>query len=232
MTSDASTKAGTVSLRSYGIGGALLHKRIFLMTRQHSQESSRERENQAEEEEEKRSEVEKKKEEMTQEEAEAVQRGLFPSEQRRGRSRQQNNQDAQADSRLMLQSVRAGRPTQRWMLAHGSPPSLPGLGPMTLSPLSQPQLMRPKPPESPIRTRLMSPFRILRERSQSRERPMAVRPHLNGGEGTGEVVPSSPQYERPGQAEQGQAEQRARRSGSPNPFLWLCRDRRTRRKTV
>lgn len=234
LTSDASTKAGTVSLRSYGIGGALLHKRILLMTRQHSRESSRERETQKEEE--KRSEVEKEKEEMMQEETEAVQGGLFPSEQRRGRSRQ-DKQGAQSDVGLMLQRVRAGSPTQNWTGTHGvrpmvrpgSPPGLPGLGPKSLSPLSQPQLMRPKPPESPIKTRLMSPFRILRERSQSRERPVAVRQsHLSGGEGTGEVAPpSSPQDER-----QGQAEQRARRSVSPNPFLWFCKDRHTRRKTV
>lgn len=229
LTSEASTKAGNVSLRSYGIGGTLLHKRIVLMTRQHSRESSRERKNEAEEEkEEKRSEVEKEIEEMTQE---AVQRGLFSSEQRRGRSRGQNHQGAQKDAGLMLQRVRPGSPTDKQgvhpMFHTGSPPSLPGWGPLTLSPLSQPQLMRPKPPESPITTRLMSPFRILRKRSQSRERPMAVRPHLLGREGAGEVVPPSPQDER-----QGQAEKRARRSGSPNPFLWLCRDRHTRRKTV
>ncbi|XP_045896590.1 rap guanine nucleotide exchange factor 6 isoform X9 [Micropterus dolomieu] len=103
LTSDASTKAGNVSLRSYGIGGTLLHKRIVLMTRQHSRESSRERKNEAEEEkEEKRSEVEKEIEEMTQE---AVQRGLFSSEQRRGRSRGQNHQGAQKDAGLMLQRV-------------------------------------------------------------------------------------------------------------------------------
>lgn len=205
LTSDASTKAGTVSLRSYGIGGALLHKRILLITRQHSRESSRERANQTEEEkEEKGSEMEKEKEERMQGKTADV-------------------QGAQADSRLMLQGVRAGRRGVHAVhpMAHtGSPPT-------TLSPLSQPQLMRPKPPESPIRTRLMSPFRILRERSQSRGRRMVVSPDLNGGEGTGEVVPSSPQDKR-----QGQEEQRARRSVSPNPFLWLCRDRHTRRTTV
>ena len=212
LTSDASTKAGTISLRSYGIGGALLHKRILLMTRQHSRERSRERENQMVEE-------GQEKEERMQEETEAV--------ERRGRSRQQNNLGAQGESGLMLQRVRTGRTGSHGVNPTGSPPSVPGLGPMGLSPLSQPQLMSPKPQESPIRTRLMSPFRILRERSQSRERPMAVKAHLNSGEGTTEVELSSPQDER-----QGQAEQRARRSVSPNPFLWLCRDRHTRRKTV
>lgn len=153
---------------------------------------------------------------MMQEETEAVQ-------QRRGRSRLQ---DSQADSQLMLQCIRARRAGAHE--AHPMSPSSPsGLGPTPLSPLSQPLLMRPNPPESPVRTRLLSPFRILRERSQSRERPMAAWPHLNSGEGTGEVVSSSPQDER-----QKQAEQRARRSVSPNPFLWLCRDRHTRRKTV
>ncbi|KAA8586664.1 hypothetical protein FQN60_000500 [Etheostoma spectabile] len=237
LTSDASTKAGTNSLRSYGIGGVHLHKRILLMTGQHSRENSRERQSQTEEEEkeERRSDGEKGKEVMTQEYTEEVQRGKFPSRQRRGRTRQENNQGAQADAGLMLLRVRAGSPTQTWTGTHGvhpmvhtgSPPSLHRLEPMTLSPVSQPQLLQPRPPESPIRTRLMSPFRILRERSQSRERLMAVRSHLSGGEGTGEDVPSSPQDER-----QGQAEQRAKRAVSPNPFLWLCRDRRTQRKTV
>ncbi len=219
LTSDASTKA--VSLRSYGIGGALLHKRIELMTRQHSRERSRERESQKEE---KRNEVEKETEKM-QEETEAFQRGLFPSEQSRGRSRLEDNQRAQADSQLMLKSVRAGRTSMH--MAHpmthaGSPLNLQELRPLPPSPLTQPQLMRPKPTESPIRARLMSPIRILRERSQSRERP-----RVNSGEGTQGVVSSSPQDER-----QEQAEQRARRSVSPNPFVWLCRDRRSRRKTV
>lgn len=212
LTSDASTKAGTISLRSYGIGGALLHKRILLMTRQNSRERSRERENRMAEE---RQEIE----EMMREETGAV--------ERRGRSRQQSNHGAQGDSGLMLQRVRAGRTGSHGVNPTGFPPGIPGLGPMGLSPLSQPLLMSPKPQESPIRTRLMSPFRILRERSQSSERPMAVKAHLISGEGTTEVEPSSPQDER-----QGQAEQRARRSVSPNPFLWLCRDRHTRRKTV
>uniref|UniRef100_A0A8C6Q5S3 Rap guanine nucleotide exchange factor 6 n=1 Tax=Nothobranchius furzeri TaxID=105023 RepID=A0A8C6Q5S3_NOTFU len=72
LTSDASTKTGTVSLRSYGIGGALLHKRIQLMTRQSSQESSRDKET--------------KLEDIT-EETEKAQRGVCPSGRRRGQSR-------------------------------------------------------------------------------------------------------------------------------------------------
>lgn len=70
---------------------------------------------------------------------------------------------------------------------------------------------RPRDPRPPIRTRLTSPFRVLRERSQSRER-------AKGEEGEGAGPP--PQGESQG----------AGRSVSPNPFLWLCRDRR--RKTV
>lgn len=230
LTSDVSSKAGTVSLRSYGIGGAVLHKRILLITRQHSREGSRERANQTEEKEEEGSEMENENVDRMQGKTAEGQGGLCSSKQRRGRSRQPNNQGAQADSRLIPQGVRAGRtgvhavhPT----VHAGSPPRLPGSGPRTLSPLSQPHLRCPKPPESPIRTRLMSPFRILRERSQSRGRPMAVSPQLNDGEVSGGGVPSPLQDNR-----QGQEGQRARRAASPNPFLWLCRDRHTRRKTV
>lgn len=203
LTSDASTKAGTVSLRSYGIGGVLLHKRIILMTRQHSRESSRERESQTEVEE-KRSKMEQEKEET--------------EAGRRAR---------QTDAGLMLLRERAGHPEVHPIVHPGSSPRLSGLGPLTTSLFCQPQLIRTKPPESPIKTRLMSPFRILRERSQSRERLRGIRPHLNEGEGMGEVVSPSRQDER-----HGRAEQRARRPVSPNPFLWLCRDRHNRRKTV
>lgn len=176
-------KAGTVSLRSYGIGGALLHKRILLMTRQ----QSREREEDEEE----------------REGTESVQRGLFPPEQRRGRG-------------LMPQRERAGRPTQKLAGTHVD--TVVHSGSMTLSPQAS---VRSKCQESPIRTRLMSPFRMLRDRSQSREKPAAVRTHVEA------VVSSPPQHER-----RGQTEQRDRRSVSPNPFTWLCRDRHSRRKTV
>lgn len=191
------------------------------MTSQHSRESSRERENPREEEEEGTSEEEKEKEE-----SEAVQIGFHSSEQRRGRSRQLNKPGSQTNAGSMLLRVKAGSPMQkRSRVNHevhtSPPPSLPRLGPLPLSPLSQPLLRRPKPPESPIRTRLMSPFRILRERSQSREMLVAAR------EERGEVLPSSTQDET-----QRQSEQTAKRSVSPNPFNWLCRERRTRRKTV
>ncbi|KAI9527266.1 Rap guanine nucleotide exchange factor 6 [Dissostichus eleginoides] len=200
LTSDVSTKTGTISLRSYGIGGAVLHKRILLMTRQDSRESSRERERQPEEVEE--------EEEMQED---TVQRGLFPSESMRGRSRQENKQGPKYKGQMLLR-VKAGSPTQRRT--------------DTPSPLSQPQVIRSGTPESPIRTRLMSPFRILRERSQSRERLTAVA-HLRDGEEAGDGVSSSPDDER-----QGQAKKKVKRSVSPNPFLWLCGDRHTRRKTV
>lgn len=188
LTSDASTKA--VSLRSYGIGGAILHKRVLLMTQQ---SRSRERDRQAEEEEEEdkpdRSEAAKEDEETAE-----VQRGsCSSSEQRRGRSRLQK---AQADSQLRQQAVRAVHP--------GSP-------------------TRP----SPIRTRLMSPFRKLRDRSQSGGRRQAVRIPVDSEEEAGEVSPSSPSP-----AEEGLAVERRRRSVSPSVFLWLCRDRHGRGDTV
>ncbi|KAM7374649.1 hypothetical protein PAMP_007295 [Pampus punctatissimus] len=170
LTSDASTKAGTANLRSYGIGGALLHKKILLMTRQHSRESSGDRENQRKDEEEERSEVEKEENETK-----AVQRGFHPSEQRRGRSRKPNKQGSQTEAGLTLLRVRAGSPIQKWSGLNPEVHTRSGLGPLALAHLSQPQIKRPKPPDSPIRTRLMSPFRILRERSQSKERPLAVR---------------------------------------------------------
>lgn len=208
LTSEASSKA-TVSLRSYGIGGALLQKRILLMTRQSSQESWRERE----------------KEEKMEEETEAVQRGLFhSSEQRKGRSRQQSSQGAQADAG----KEGGGSPSPKRKRIDGDHPVVQSDSPYSFpTPFSQSPLMSPTSSESPIRRRLMSPFRILRKRSQCRERPAAVSPHLNSREETAERMSSSPQDET-----QGQTEQRARRSVSPNPFLWLCRDRDSRRKTL
>lgn len=193
LTSDASTKTGTISLRSYGIGGALLHNRILRMTSQHSRESSRDRETELEE--------------KTEDEAEAAQEGLFSSEQRRGRSRQQSKQ---ADPGQTLLRTEAGTSGQTYVETHrehvmvqcGSPP--------------------PQPAVSPIRARLLSPFRVLRERSQSRERPLP-----KSDKGARATLPSSPQHET-----QRQTEQRVRRSVSPNPFLWLCRDRHSRRKTM
>ncbi|KAF7206338.1 transcript variant X16 [Nothobranchius furzeri] len=182
LTSDASTKTGTVSLRSYGIGGALLHKRIQLMTRQSSQESSRDKET--------------KLEDIT-EETEKAQRGVCPSGRRRGQSRQQSELSAQADAGQTLLRSKAGTPTFK-----------PEMGVVTQSAPPQPQLMR-RP--SPSRMRLKSPFRVLRERSQSRDRSCQ------------KAVEGSRHAE---------AEQRARRSVSPNPFLWLCRDRHVRRKTA
>lgn len=195
LTSDASTKAGTVSLRSYGIGGALLHKRIQMITRQ----NSRERPRGIEEEEEvvdgeKESDVEKKRRDN------------------RGRSRQQSLPYAQVDLKP---------PISR---AEGTDDVQPGVGPMTPPTFSQHHNFRPKPSESPFRTRLMSPFRVLRERSRSKERPKAVRPHLHGGEIKTEAPHSSKEDKR--------EEEKARRSVSPNPFLWLCRARHVRSKTL
>lgn len=217
LTSDASTKTGTVSLRSYGIGGTLLHKRILLMTRQQSRGSSRDRE----------TELEERTEDRMQKETDTIQRGFCSLEQRRGRARQHSNQGTHTDAGQMLLRARAGSPLStcsgtRPTVHTGSSPSPPGLGLMTLSPPPQAHVMTPKPSVSPIRKRLMSPFRVLRERSQSREKA-----DLNCDCGTGES--SSAQDETQAQA---QAEQRARRSVSPNPFLWLCSNRHRRRKTV
>lgn len=197
LTSDASTKA--VSLRSYGIGGALLHKRIQAITRQHS----RERPRVLEEEEEDGEKGSKMENEM---------------QESRGRSRQQSCQSRQVD--LKAPSFRPGKKDP--ITPTGRAPTQPGLGAITppLPPLSQHQ----KPSESPFRSRLMSPFKILRERSRSRKRPEAVRPRFHAGEMKAEAPPSSKQEK--------QEEERARRSLSPNPFLWLCRVRHVRSKTL
>lgn len=104
LTSDASTKAGTVSLRSYGIGGALLHKRILLITAQRSRESSTQRGNQTEEAQERRR-SETEKEEGMQEKAADLQGGLFSAERQTGRSRQRNIHGAQADKRFKIKSA-------------------------------------------------------------------------------------------------------------------------------
>lgn len=221
LTSDASTKAGTVSLRSYGIGGALLHKRILLITAQQSRESSTQRGNQTEEAQERRR-SETEKEEGMQEKAADLQGGLFSAERQTGRSRQRNIRGAQADKRFKIKSAQLVKTAPT-----GSPPRLPGSGPRTPSPLPQPQQKRFKPSESPIRTRLLSPFRVLRGSSQSRGRPVTASSPLNGGGGTADNAPSSPQDKSPGQGEQ-----RAGRSGSPLSFLWLCKNRHGRRKTV
>lgn len=126
LTSEASSKA-TVSLRSYGIGGTLLQKRILLMTKQSSQESWRERE----------------KEEKMLEETEAVQRGLFhSSEQRKGRSRQQSSQGAQADAGLTSLRVRGGSPAPKRKRIDGDHPAVQSDSPYSFpTPFSQSPLI-------------------------------------------------------------------------------------------
>ncbi|TWW75108.1 Rap guanine nucleotide exchange factor 6 PDZ domain-containing guanine nucleotide exchange factor 2 [Takifugu flavidus] len=206
LTSDASTKAGTVSLRSYGIGGALLHKRIQMITRQNSRERPRDI----------------KEEEEEEGDGEKESGGERKRQDNRGRSRQQSHHRAQVVLRPPSSSSRA-QGTDAMTLT-GCVPSQPGVGPMSPPPSSQHHKFKPKPPESPIRTRLMSPFRALRERSRSKERPKAVRPRSHGGEIKTEAPPSS--------KEDKQEEERAKRSVSPNPFLWLCRARHLRSHTV
>lgn len=162
------------------------------MTSQHSRGNSRDRE----------TELEEITEETVQEETEAAQRGSCPSEQRRGRSRQQSERGPQTDAEQILPKK-----------CSEAPRGLPDAGLETLSPPPQSHFMKLKPSVSPIRARLMSPLRVLREKSRSRERSL-----MENGKQTVQTESSSPQIET-------QTEQRARRSVSPNPFLWLCRDR-------
>lgn len=140
----------------------------------------------------------------------------------RGRSRQQSHQRAQVALKLPSSSSKA-QGTDAMTLT-GCVSSQPGVGPMSPPPFSQHHKIKPKAPESPFRTRLMSPFRALRERSRSKERPKAARPRSHGGEIKTEAPPSS--------KEDKQEEERAKRSVSPNPFLWLCRARHVRSNTV
>lgn len=202
LTSDASTKAGTVSLRSYGIGGALLHKRIQMITRQNSRERPRD--------------IKEEEEEV---DGERASEGERKRQDNRGRSRQQSHQRAQ----VVLKPPSSRAQGTDAMTLTGGVPSQPGVGPMSPPPFSQHHKFKPKPPESPIRTRLMSPFRALRERSRSKERPKAARPRSHGGEIKTEAPPSS---------KEDKQEERAKRSVSPNPFLWLCRARHLRSHTV
>lgn len=198
LTSDASSKAGTISLRSYGIGGAFLQKRIQMITSQHSRERPRVTEKEEKEDGEKGSKVEKE------------------MKDHRGRSRQQSCQKEHVD--LKPPCSRLG--TKDTMPFTGCTPSQPVLGHMTPPP---PLFFQHKTSESPLRTRLMSPFRMLRERSRSKEKPKSVRSCLHAVERKAEALPST--------KHNNQKEDRPRRSVSPNPFLWLCRVRHVRSKT-
>uniref|UniRef100_H2L668 Rap guanine nucleotide exchange factor (GEF) 6 n=1 Tax=Oryzias latipes TaxID=8090 RepID=H2L668_ORYLA len=196
LTSDASTKTGTVSLRSFGIGGALLHKRVLQMTRQHDREMD-------------------ENPERKRQETEAVQKGWSLSEERRGRLQQPNRQRVLTDAGVTLVRARDGSPTQKDREGHLGFSSGPQLKPAP----PEPQVLRPKPQsEIPFRKRLKSPFRVLRERSQSRERL-----HPNSEQGAQRTCQDETKE---------QAEQKASRSFSPAHFLCLCRNRHARRKTV
>lgn len=147
LTSEASTKAGTVSLRSYGIGGAFLHKKMLQLTRRQSRKG--EEQGDKEKEEEKRTTMER---EERLEKAEEV---LCPEQQR--------------GTRLILQRARAGCPAEK---RAGSREVQLVIPPEARPTHSQPKLLlRVRSSESPIRKGLMSWFRIKRERSESRERP-------------------------------------------------------------
>lgn len=196
LTSDASTKTGTVSLRSFGIGGALLHKRILQMTRQHDRE------------------MEGKLEENPEKERQETEAGW--SFERSGRPWQTKRQRVHTNAGFMPMKAREESGTQKSREEHLGVSSAPQ-GPELKPTPPKPQILKP-PSEFTIRKRLMSPFRALRERSQSRERL-----HPNREEGA----------ERRTQNEtQEQAEQEARSSASSAPFLCLYRNRHARRKTV
>lgn len=183
LTSEASTKAGTASSRSYGIGGALLHKRFLQMTRQHIRDGEE------------------------------------------GRDREMGVETEQAGPGMMSHSGPHGDPEA----GTPTPQAETSTGPEPLTP------PRPRLPESPLRKRLreLSPFRMLRGRSQSRERLAAVLVAKTPVEGPGQTGPSEAQEGSPGQRQAEQVKGQARRSASPSrAFLWLCRDRHKRRKTI
>ena len=124
---------------------------------------------------------------------------------------------AAPDSGLCVSGRRSARPSSvpQGLMTPSSPAA------ESDSPLSG------KSPGSLLRRRLRSPFRALRERSLSRERP--VRWLLGGGVGQREQAVGSPPS---GQEQREQGQLRGRRSVSPNPFLWLCRDRHRRSSTL
>ena len=238
LTSDASTKAGTASLRSYGIGGALLHKHILLMTRPAiSEDTQRQREGD-EAERQMQAEERSSSKEAGEEMREAGQVVVAEEEMSSQGNVRGRSADGGAERRCSYLSVQ--RQT-----------GLPGFSPTTTAPDSGPRVpgrRSVRPPSAPqgqttlgspaaesdsprrgrtpgslLRRRLTSPFRALREKSFSRERP--VRLLLGAGEGEQEQALGSPP---PGQ-EQGQL--RGRRALSPNPFHWLCKDRQRRSST-
>ena len=169
LASNTSTKGGTANQRSYGIGGAILHKKILLMTRQPSPEREEERES-------------------------------------RQHSREESRKEERAEEReteVEMEVEQIETPTGIQRERPATPPLDPGEG-------------RRRPLESPLRKRLRSPFKLLRERSQSRERLMVSRPP--GAPAQKGALPSLP---RPGSSGLGQL--MARRSASPGPFTWFCR---------
>jgi len=174
LTSDASTKAGTASLRSYGIGGALLHKRFLLMTRHHSAGQTHEQRDQTVT----RMQMEKGSSSQERatgfrgagEETVATPGDLISARRRRGQS-------ADGDP-----GAGAGLPAQRrtcFPLLTAPDTGLCVSGLRSVMPSSVPQgqltpsspgiesdsLRSGKPPESLFRRRLKSPFRAMRDRS-------------------------------------------------------------------
>ena len=135
--------------RSYGIGGAFLHKQMLLMTRQDSADADQDRQ----------------------------------GEQGDTGTRSPRTGGAGAD---------AGTGTQ---------------------------ITTPSRPESPLRKRLSSPFRMLRERSASRGRERE-RERANCEDRAPEARPEQ------------DSSSSISSSGGPRAFTWLCRDRHKRRITL
>lgn len=213
LTSEASTKAGTAGTRSYGIGGALLHKRLLQMTRQHSRDREEDRDR----------EMETEQSVLGRWSSQGPQAGPAFSPRSgmmsplRAPLHSGPHEDPGSGS---AKATRRGTPTPQTETQKGPAPVNPPM---------------PKPPDSPLRKRLreLSPFRMLRERSQSKEKLGAlvmVRPPV---EDQGQTESSKAQEGSPGQGRAEQAKGQARRSASPSRALaWLCRDRHKRRKTI
>lgn len=164
--------------RSYGIGGAFLHKQIQLMTRQSSVDAA-----------DKDQDRERDKE--------------------KGRQGEQKESEEPRTPQTGGTGEETGTDTQITPLRSVSPPPTP---------------RRPLRPESPLRKRLSSPFRMLRERSGSRERSTTVVQVVRCEARTPQAQPEQDSSSGSGSGFGG--------CYGPRAFTWLCRDRHKRRKTL
>ncbi|CAL8279669.1 unnamed protein product [Arctogadus glacialis] len=205
LTSDASTKAGTASLRSYGIGGALLHKHFLLMTSPASTEETQRQREGDEAERQMQAEERSSSKEAGEEMREAGQVVVAEEEMSSQGNVRGRSADGGAERRCSYLSVQrqSGLPGfSPTTTAPDSGPRVPGR--RSVRPPSVPQGQttlgshaaesdsprRGRTPGSLLRRRLTSPFRALREKSLSRERP--VRLLLGAGEGEQEQALGSP----------------------------------------